>query len=277
MTTITPTTSRPGRWLSILVIVLGTIGVVYGIGGGVVRGFASHTATSGEFTADAEGVQQLRIDSEAAAFELRFGPVEDARLSVVSNGGPAQTWSLSRSGDTLIVDADSRWRWFGFGFGFGDGAGDELAVLTLPMELEHERLDLEAQVAAGSFQGDGDWGAVTVGLGAGSVELSGSATSLDVDVAAGEARIDIADARTVSLEVSAGRVVGQLTGEQPEAIEAQVSAGGIDLTIPDGAYAVTEQTSAGDSEVRVVDDPGAASTIDVEVSAGDVRLVGSRG
>ena len=46
---------------------------------------------------------------------------------------------------------------------------------------------------------------------------------------------------TVALDVSAGRIVGALTGEQPASIDASASAGSIDLTIPDGEYAVTEQ------------------------------------
>lgn len=273
MTIPTPTTTgRPGRWISILVIVLGAIGVVYGIGSGVVRGFGSHAATSGSYTADAEGVEQLRIDSAASAFEIRFGDVDEATLDVATSGGPAQQWRLSRAGDTLIVDTDRRWRWFGFGILFGDRVGEEHAVLTLPAALEDDRLGLETEIAAGSFEAAGDWGATSIDLSAGSADVSGTAESLTVQLAAGEARIDLATAGAVRLDVSAGRIVGALTGERPASIDASVSAGSVELTIPDGAYAVTERASAGDSEVRVIDDPSADSTIDVDVSAGSVTL-----
>ena len=83
MTISTPTT-RPGRWISMLLIVLGAIGIVYGVGSGVVRGFASHAATSDTFTADVEGVDELQIDSSATAFEIRFGDVDQATLDVTT-------------------------------------------------------------------------------------------------------------------------------------------------------------------------------------------------
>ncbi|WP_405217504.1 hypothetical protein [Agrococcus sp. Ld7] len=276
MTITTPTaTGRPGRWISIVVIVLGAIGALYGIGSGVLRGFASHHATSASYTADVDGLEQLRIDSSAAAFEIRFGDTDEATLSVETNGGPVQEWRVERSGDLLTIGTDQRWRWFGGGITLGERTGEELAVLTLPAAMEGQRLDLEAHVAAGSFEAAGDWGEASVELGAGSAQLSGTAESLAMDVSAGEARIDVATRGTVSLDVSAGRITGVLDGQQPSAIDAQVSAGGIELTIPDGAYAVTEDVSAGDSDVRVIDDPSAASTIDVEVSAGSVTLIGS--
>lgn len=266
---------RAARWISIVVIVLGAIGIVYGVGSGVARGFASHSATSGSYTADAAGVEQLRIDSSAAAFEIRFDDVDEATLDVVTSGGPVQEWHLERTGDTLVVDTDRRWRWFGFGVTFGDRVGEEHAVLTLPSALQGERLDLETEIAAGSFEAAGDWGTASIDLSAGSADLSGTAESLTAQVSAGEARIDLAVEGAVTLDVSAGRIVGALTGEQPASIDAQVSAGGIELTIPDGEYAVTESVSAGDSDVRVVDDSRAASSIDVEVSAGSVTLIGS--
>lgn len=288
MTTITPNPApaggpapagslagRPGRWISILIIVLGTIGIVYGIGSGVVRGVSAHAATAHEYTADASGVGELRIDSSAAAFEIRFGDVDEAQLSVATDGGPAQQWRLEREGDALVIDTGRQWRWFGLGIVLGDRVGEERAILTLPAALERSELGLDVGVSAGSLDAAGDWGAVLVDLSAGSIDLSGSAASLDVEVSAGEARIDVATDGAVDLGVSAGRVIGALTGEQPASITAQASAGSIELDIPDGAYAVTERTSAGDSDVRVVDDPSAASTIDVDVSAGSVLLRGS--
>lgn len=266
--------ARPGRWISILAIVLGAIAIVYALGGGVLRGFAAHASTSESFTADAAGLEQLQIDSSAASFEVRFGDVEEATLDVRTDGGPVQEWSLERDGDTLVVDTDRRWRWFGFGIMFGDRVGEEHAVLTLPAALEHDGLALDVDVAAGSFEAAGDWGAAALDLSAGNLDMAGSADSLTVQVSAGEARIDLETPGDALFDVSAGRIVGALTGEQPSAIVATVNAGSIELSIPDGEYAVTEQASAGDSDVRVVDDPNAASTIDVDVSAGSVTLRG---
>ena len=135
MTIPTPTsTSRPGRWISIVVIVLGAIGILYGLGGGVLRGFGSHQATSNDYSADAAGVEELRIDSSASAFEIRFADVDEAMLAVTTNGGPVQQWRLERKGDVLSVNTDWRWNWLGFGIMLGDRVGEERAVLTLPAE-----------------------------------------------------------------------------------------------------------------------------------------------
>lgn len=272
MTITTP--NRAGRWISILLVVLGAIGVVFAVGGGVVRGVAAHSATSQSWSAPADGVQALRVDTAAAGFEVRFDDVDEARLDASTDGGPVQSWRLERDGATLRVDAERRWGWFGFGSWFGGRNGEEQVVLTLPAALERAGLDLDVDVAAGSFDADADWGTALVQLSAGSIDLAGDARSLDLEVSAGEARLDLATPGDVTVQVSAGRVVGALTGEQPASITADVSAGSIELAIPDGAYAVTQDVSAGDATIDVDDDRDAASTIDVQVSAGSISLRG---
>lgn len=271
MTITTPT--RPGRWISIILIVLGSIGVVFAVGGGVVRGIAAHSATSQSWTADAAGVEALRVDTAAAGFEVRFGDVDEARLDATTDGGPVQQWQLERDGAILGVESDRRWGWWGFGSWFG-GGGEQHVVLTLPAELERRGLDLAVDVAAGSFEADATWGTAEVGLSAGSIDLAGTARSLGVQVSAGEARLDIATPGDVVLDVSAGRVVGALTGEQPTSIVADVSAGSIELGVPAGDYAVTQDVSAGDATIDVDQDGEATSTIDVRVSAGSISLRG---
>ncbi|WP_306232820.1 hypothetical protein [Agrococcus beijingensis] len=279
MTTINPTPSapastRPGRWISVLLIVLGSIGLVFGVTGGVVRGFASHGATDQSWTADAEGVRELRIESSASRFELLFADVDEATLVAESDGGPVQRWNLERRGDTLVVGTDWRWDWVGFGRLFDDGIGDERATLTVPEELQAGGLDLDADISAGSFTADADLALARIDLSAGEFDLAGSAEQLELHVSAGDGRVEIDSASSVVLDVSAGRISGALTGKQPDSIVASVSAGDIDMMIPDGEYAVTEDASAGSSDVDVVSDSRAAATIDVDVSAGSVTLRG---
>jgi len=272
--TISTTSTRPGRWISIILIVLGSIGLVFAVGGGVIRGVAAHSPTSQSWTASADGVQALRIDSAAAGFEVRFDDVAEARLDASTDGGPVQRWRLERDGATLRVDTDRRWGWWGFGGWFGGRGGEENVVLTLPAGLEREGLDLAADVAAGSFEADATWGTADVSLSAGSIDLAGDAESLGLQVSAGEARLDLATPGAVVLDVSAGRIIGALTGEQPTSIDAEVSAGSIELGIPAGDYAVTQDVSAGDATIDVDEDADARATIDVQVSAGSVALRG---
>lgn len=269
-----PTTTRPGRWISILAVVVGSIGLVFAIGGGVVRGVAAHSPTSQSWSASADGIEALRIDSTAAGFEVRFDDIDEATLDASTDGGPVQQWQLAREGATLRVATENRWGWWGFGRWFGDRGGEERVVLTLPAELERAALDLDVEVSAGSFDADAEWGTALVDLSAGSVSLAGDAASLGLSVSAGEARLDLASSGDVTLDVSAGRVIGSLTGEQPASITADVSAGSVELGIPDGAYAVTQDVSAGDATIDVDDDRDATSTIDVQVSAGSIALRG---
>jgi hypothetical protein len=51
-----------------------------------------------------------------------------------------------------------------------------------------------------------------------------------------------------------------------------VSAGSLNLTVPDGEYNVTSEVSAGGFENKIGSSPDADSTVDVQVSAGQVVL-----
>lgn len=284
-------TTRPGRWISVVLIVLGSFGALFAVGGGVVRGLASHDATNGSWSVDAAGADELRIATEAADVQVVFGDVGQATLEVTSSGTPRSSWSLEREGGAIVVGTERHRGLFGPGFGWADGdsdgwswgwgdwdrrGGEQRAVLTLPAALERDGLDLSAEVQAGSLDADGDWDAVVLGLQAGGLDVAGSADSLDLEVAAGEARLDLAVAGDVGLDVSAGRVIGALTGDQPSSIVASASAGSIELDVPGGDYAVTQDVSAGSARILVDEDQDAASTIDATVSAGSVVLRGER-
>ena len=178
-------------------------------------------------------------------------------------------WSLERDGDTLTVSSP-RWEW-GMGWVFG-GSGS--AVLLLPDDLEG--LDAELQMAAGSFHADGEFGAVGLSVGAGEVDLAGAADDLTIDLSAGRATLDLADVDTADLTVSAGSMDAALTGSQPSDIRAEVSAGSLNLVVPEGSYDVTSDVSAGNFRNSLGSDPGADSTISVNLSAGQVSLRSAR-
>ena len=91
-------------------------------------------------------------------------------------------------------------------------------------------------------------------------------------MSAGRADLDLDDVATATLSVSAGALNAILAGAQPDAIGVDVSAGSMELTVPEGEYDVTSDVSAGGFDNRVGSSPGASSTIDVQVSAGQVLL-----
>lgn len=152
--------------------------------------------------------------------------------------------------------------------------GSGRAVLVLPDSLEG--LDADVQMAAGSLRAEGDFGLVDLTVGAGELALDGSAEDVSVDLSAGRAILNLADVDTADLTVSAGSMDASFDGTQPSDIRAGVSAGSLTLVVPDGAYDVTSDVSAGNFRNQLGSDPGADSTISVEVSAGQVVLRSAR-
>ncbi len=78
------------------------------------------------------------------------------------------------------------------------------------------------------------------------------------------------------VEVSAGRVTGSLTGSAPSTVSVSAEAGGIDLTLPTGPYAVVATTEAGSFDNRLTEDAASAARVEVRVSAGSVVMRESR-
>lgn len=266
-----PTSSAPrgsSTVVAILIIVLGALIVLGTIVGAVfstIRAAAVSTASS---TVAVPGVDALAIELNAGSLTVEYADVDEAELEVTAPFG-GDRWTLERNGDTLTVASPS-WEW-GMGWLFG---GSGRAVLTLPEGLEG--LDAELQMGAGSFHAEGEFGVVGLSVGAGEVDLAGSADDVTVDLSAGRATLDLADIETADLTVSAGSMDATFDGTQPSDIRAEVSAGSLNLVVPDGSYDVTSDVSAGNFRNALGSDPGADSTISVSVSAGQVSLRSAR-
>lgn len=263
--------SGASRAVAIVVIVLGGIvllGATISAAVGTVASASVHTSTR---SLDAAGVEELDIEAAAGTLRVEFGDVREAELEVTGSWD-ADVWRFERDDDTLQVSSPDRFGWFGWRGWFGDGAAD--AVLRLPSSLQG--IDADVSLAAGEFVTDGEFGELDLSLAAGSFDVSGSAESLSVDVSAGRGTLDLADVREADLTVSAGSLDATLTGAQPGAIELGVSAGSLRLTVPEGAYDVQSDVSAGDLDNGIGSTPGASSTIDVQVSAGQAVLRSGR-
>ncbi|WP_454141812.1 sensor domain-containing protein [Microbacterium lacticum] len=74
------------------------------------------------------------------------------------------------------------------------------------------------------------------------------------------------------LRLSAGAVTGAVTGRAPEEVAIDVSAGRLDLTLPDDAYAVSTDVSAGQLDNRLDVASSSANRVTVSVSTGYVAL-----
>lgn len=216
---------------------------------------------------DVEGIDALTLDAAASSMRVEFGDVDQAELAISNRRGP--DWTIERDGDELVVRGpDNRWDWW-FGDWFG---GEEVVVLTLPESLRAEAIDADLTLDAGSLDVVGDFGALDIDVSAGALDVEGSATSLDVGMSAGRADIVLDSVADAALNVSAGDFSLELTGTPPTRTAIDVSAGSVDLTVPDVAYDITQSVDAGSLDARVEQSSSARHTIEVSLSAGGVTI-----
>ncbi|WP_457100917.1 hypothetical protein [Microbacterium sp. P5_E9] len=259
----TPGTRASSKVIAILVMALGGALILGTIGTTVISTVAAASIQTTGRSLAVDDVDALDVDLAAGTLVVEFADVTEAELEVTGSFG-ADQWTLRTDGGTLVV-ASPDWH-FGTPWLFGNGR----ATLRLPSSLEG--LDADFGLGAGDLTADGDFGELGLDLGAGRASLAGSADVLTADVSAGRADLDLADVGSADITVSAGALVGRLTGDQPDAITLEVSAGSADLTVPEGDYDVSSDVSAGQFDNRVGSTPGASSTVRVDVSAGQAVL-----
>lgn len=258
--------SQSAKVVAILTASLGGVIALALVGGTVISTIAAASVRTETQAVDATGVNGLDVDVSAGSFRIDFADVDDATLDV-TGGWAGGGWTLERDEDELIVSAPD-WS-FGGGWLFG---GDVRATLTLPRELEDTVLDAQFTVAAGDLDASGRFGELEVDLGAGEVNVSGEAREVSADISAGRAELDLSGVQSADLTVSAGQLDGRFDGSQPRLVEVNVSAGSLDLALPDGDYDVTSNVSAGQLDNRLDTSASASNRIAVELSAGQVIL-----
>ncbi|MBN9187729.1 MAG: hypothetical protein J0I62_04390 [Microbacterium sp.] len=265
-----PGPSRPSnaaRAVSIVAIVLGGIVVLGTLGSAVLSTLTIGAIRSESRTLEVADIDELDVEVAGGSLQVVFADVDAAELSVESVAG-ATGWTFEQDGHELRVSTPDRH--FGGAWLFGDNGR---ATLTLPASLRTTAMDASLSVAGGSLTvHDGVFRKLDAETDAGSLDVTGTARSLTAETNAGDATLRLADVETGELSVSAGRLTTVLSGGSPRRLTADVSAGALDLTVPDGDYDVSSDVSAGGFDNRIGSDPGASNTIRVEVSAGSASL-----
>ncbi|MGU3356761.1 hypothetical protein ACLBWJ_05890 [Microbacterium sp. M4A5_1d] len=260
----TSTPSSAARVVAGLTIAAGAGLLVFTAGTSVVSTVVSGGTATSTISAPTAGVSFLEMDAAAADVEVSFGDVDEATLTVTGSGG-AEAWELARDGDRLVVDSDRDW-WSGWRL----WGGTSRATLVLPDDLAG--LDAQLSVGAGALRADGEFGALALRADAGSIDTAGSATSLDARVSAGRVSVELDGVREATVDVSAGRVSGSLAGTAPTSVTIAAEAGGVDLALPRGDYAVSSTQEAGSFVNGLNEDPSSRNRVEVRVSAGSVVL-----
>ncbi|HCS60721.1 MAG TPA: hypothetical protein DIW46_04865 [Microbacterium sp.] len=221
---------------------------------------------------NASGIDALDVDVAASDVTVQFGDVDEATLEVTGTADNRK-WRLERDEDELVLSNDRN----AFGWLDGDWFGDwfdneETVVLTLPESLNDARLDADFSLSAGRLDIEGLFGEVDIDMGAGGLSMKGSATSVETDISAGRAQLDLSGVTEAALFLAAGDLEAKFTDTTPDLVTIDVSAGTLDLTVPDEVYNVSEDVSAGSVDNRVNQSDSSRNKIDVTVSAGSVIL-----
>ncbi|MGO3857401.1 MAG: DUF4097 family beta strand repeat-containing protein [Glutamicibacter arilaitensis] len=256
-----------GNALNIILAVLGGLVVLTLLIGSARSAFAALNRDQSTHSASVQGVTGLEISAGAGNFDLRFAEVNEATLDVDSTN--SRDWKLKREGSNLVVDSPNGWGNWCF---FGCSNFENAAVLTLPESMNDGSLDALFDLAAGDFNAVGSFRNLDVQVGAGDLDISGTAQFATVEIGAGSAEISLEDVQKADFEISAGDLKGTLSGKAPELIEATVSAGSLELELPDATYDVRQDVAAGDISNLLATDKDSPNKISVEVSAGNASF-----
>lgn len=262
-----PPSSGAPRVVAILAIALGALLLLGAIGGAVVTTLAAASVHTSTRTASVAGVSGLDVDISAGSLRVEFGDVREAELEVSSPAG-AERWVLERRGDELVVSSPTRFGGWLFENWFLGRPGE--GVLRLPASLDLDAADLD--LSAGEIVADGGFGELTVTVSAGKAIVRGSAESVTTQVSAGEARLELENVTMAELGVSAGALDARFSGRAPREVGVEISAGSAQLRVPEGAYVIQSDVSAGEFDNRIGSTPGATNSITVQVSAGSAVL-----
>lgn len=252
-----------GTALNITLAVIGGLVILTLLISSARSAFAALNRDSTTQNASVQGVGGLQITAGSGSFDLRFAKVDEATLEVDSSN--SRDWELKREGNKLVVDSPDSWDNWCF---FGCGSYENTAVLTLPESMNDGSLDASFELAAGDFNAVGSYKNLAIEVGAGQLDMSGTAQSAKVHLGAGRAEVSLEDVKQAEFDISAGHLSGTLSGKAPQNITAIVSAGALELELPDDTYDLRQNVEAGDVSNLLATDMDSPNKISVDVSAG---------
>ncbi|MFC0581031.1 DUF4097 family beta strand repeat-containing protein [Micrococcoides hystricis] len=217
-------------------------------------------------SADIRGINAVVVDAADATVEVKFADIDKAELQLTNTD--ESKWHFGRENQTLLLSKSSS---IGFCV-FNCGIDRDNVVLTLPQELSDGSLAGDFTVSSGSIEIAGNYAQFSLNVDAGSGSWVGQAHDVNVEVNAGRADIQADDVSQAALRVSAGRLSGTLSGNQPENTELEVNAGRLDVRLPQGTYHVETDEAAGSVEERLQHDPTSPHRVSISVSAGSATV-----
>lgn len=240
-TTASPETRRRSIW-SWLLIVLVTFFVV--AGAFIAVGFLTRDTDTEQTTFGAADVSMLSVDIESGDVTMM---AEDRTDILVETEMTSTFWSdaeavMTKQGDRITLEDDCAFLSF---------AGCEVDyTVRLP-----EDADIELVVEAA----------------AGSIEIVGAGAPVDARTTAGDVSLTRYEGTDASIETTAGNAT--FSGvEAPENLRVVTTAGSVGIEVPDDVYRIDTETTVGDVDIEVRQDPDSTRTIYAETTAGDITI-----
>lgn len=224
------------------------------------------TASGGIHTAAVDDVTTLYVDSRSSDVHVAFGDVSEAQLSV--SPADSNAWHWTTAGNALI--ATNERPFYNICFGWCGNENEEVTI-TLPEELDG-KLSGDFTLGSGRVTAEGDFTNLDLDVSAGTLTYTGEVEEVTTDLSGGSTNLELTNTRVADLEVAAGRFTAELDGRAPERVRAELSAGELNLTLPDVPFQVRTEHTFGilDNQLRTA--PDADHLIDIEVVAGRALL-----
>ncbi|MFB6438283.1 DUF4097 domain-containing protein [Streptomyces sp. NPDC056411] len=111
-------------------------------------------------------------------------------------------------------------------------------------------------------------GAVKVTTSSGAIELDGVTGPVDVETSNGEITGRALSGGHIGAETSNGEI--DLRPATPQDVRAETSNGSITVQVPKSHYRISADTSSGDKDISVPDDPSGRFHLDLTTSNGDI-------
>jgi hypothetical protein len=231
---------RRGLWSWIVRVLLVLLALFAALA--LVSLLTRQTTTAGQQFA-AEAVTAIVVDTGAGNVEIIAEDRVDIGVTIVTRKSlmmrPNPTVDLD--GDSLVLRGDC------------------------PFFVLSCGVDFEVSVPIGTEL------AMTVSTSAGSTEIIGLGGTITATGAAGNITVTDFRGTEASLRVSAGNITFSAINA-PTDLRASVSAGNVSIVVPDEVYRVDTDTTAGNTDVTVTQDPASALLISAEATAGNIEI-----
>jgi len=263
--------------------------------GGIVGGAAVMVlASCGDMITDSasddatirESITAVRFATDAGNVTIRTGETTAVHRTVHYNGErPGTTHKVD--GDTLVLEScPERNCWIDYEVVVPDGtavsgsvgSGDVAVTGLASANISSGSGDAAVRGVAGAVNVEAGSGEVTlddigddvaVRTGSGDVTVTNTRAAVTMVVGSGDVRASgLGGAATV--ESGSGGVT--LTLASPQDVQVTAQSGDVKVVVPDDTYRVELDSSSGDIESAVENDPSGTHTIDVTTASGEIDV-----